>query len=205
MKPTARHVLAAALVALAFCSTFAAAPARAGWKLAAEGTPFKHAASGYSVQFPPGWRYDKLWFSDESGATRDGPFLQSIFVDFRAHKNAFKAIKKSSTADELPQDLAQDLIGDMTKERSLENVTILSNVPQVLADRPGFRVTFEYKMTITRGAVRYREIIVGATGPKGLYLIGYRAPVIYYYDRDVAAFETALATFQIAAATPTRK
>jgi len=62
---------------------------------------------GYAVQFPAGWKYDRLYFSDETGATRDGPALQSIYVDFRAHKNAFKSLKKDSSPDMLPQELAE--------------------------------------------------------------------------------------------------
>ncbi len=84
------------------------------WNVAEANKPFTHQSSGYSVQFPPGWKYNKLWFSDESGATRDGPALQAVFVDFRAHKSAFKAIKKQSTATMLPQETAEHLVADMT-------------------------------------------------------------------------------------------
>lgn len=185
----------AALVLLFFVAS--SVPAFAGWKQAMENQPFVHQPSGYSVQFPPGWKYSKLWFSDESGATRDGPGLQSIFVDFRSHAKAFKAIKKVSTESMLAQDLAQNLIADMTKERGLESVSITSNEPAIVAGRPGFRVTFEYRAPVERGSVRVREIVAGATGPKGLYLIGYRAPVLYYYSRDVGAFDAALASFAI--------
>ena len=175
----------------------AANPALA-WKISEAGKPFTHKGSGYSVQFPPHWKYDKLWFSDESGATRDGPGLQSIFVDFRAHKTAFRAIKKGSSESALTQDLAADLIADMTKERDLENVQILADEPTTLAGRPAFRLQIEYKSPVVRGAVRYREIIVGTVNAKGLYLIGYRAPVLHYFARDTRAFEASLASFSIA-------
>ncbi len=46
--------------------------------------------------------------------------------------------------------------------------------------------------------MRYRESIVGTLNEKGLYLVGYRAPVIYYYDRDAAAFQSVLGSFSIA-------
>ncbi len=169
------------------------------WKLAVDGQPFTHKGSGYSVQFPAGWKFAKLWFSDESGATREGPLLQAIYVDFRPHKRAFAAIKQESSAATPPQELAQRLVADMTKERDLENVQIQSDEPAELAGRPAFRLQFEYKAPVKRGAVRYREIVVGTVNEKGLYLIGYRAPVLYYFERDTVAFEQALKTFAIAA------
>lgn len=174
------------------------------WKIADPALPFTHKGSGYSVQFPAGWKYAKLWFSDESGATRDGPALQSIFVDFRSHKSAFRSLKQKSTPTMLPQDLAQQLVADMTKERGLENVVILADEPAVLAGRPGFRLRFEYRLPVQRGAIRYQEIVVGTVNDKGLYLLGYRAPVLHYFDRDLAAFEETLKTFAIADA-PARK
>lgn len=183
----------------------AALPAAAfAWKIADPAQPFKHKGSGYSVQFPQGWKYAKLWFSDESGATREGPALQSIFVDFRSHKSAFKALKQKSTPTMLPQDLAQQLVADMTKERGLENVAILADEPAMLAGRPGFRLRFEYRLPVQRGAIRYQEVVIGTVNEKGLYLLGYRAPVLHYFDRDLPAFEETLKTFAIAEASASR-
>jgi hypothetical protein len=187
----------AATLAAALLLALLAAPAQA-WKIAESGAPFSHKSSGYSVQFPVGWKYNKLLFSDESGATRDGPALQTIFVDFRSHKSAFRAIKQKSSEAMLPQDLAQQLVADMTKERGLENVTTLADEPTELAGRPAFRLKFEYRLPVQRGAIRYREIIVGTVNEKGLYLVGYRAPVLHYFDRDAAVFDQTLATFAIA-------
>jgi len=174
------------------------APALAlAWKLSEAGKPFTHAGSGYSVQFPVGWKYNKLAFSDESGATRDGPFLQAIYVDFRAHKTAFKSLKQASSATMLPQDLAEKLVADMTKERGLENVTTLGSEPAELAGQPAFRLSFEYRAPVERGAVRFREVVVGTVNARGLYLLGYRAPVIRYFERDLAAFDATLTSFAI--------
>lgn len=175
-----------------------AVPAFAGWKLAEGGKPFSHKPSGYSIQFPAGWKYSKLLFSDESGATRDGPDLQAIWVDFRKHKLAFKALKKNSAIDMLPQDLAQNLIADMAKERNLQDMKMLTDEPAELAGHAAFRIQFEYRTPVDRGSVRYREIVVGTVNEKGLYLVGYRAPVLHYFARDLAPFEESLRTFAIA-------
>ena len=167
------------------------------WKIAVADQAHVNPGRGYSVQFPAGWKFNRLWFSDETGATRDGPALQAIFVDFRTHKSAFKSLKKDSSPDMMPQELAELLVADMTKERGLENVAIQSNEPAALSNHPGFRLQFEYRMPVERGAVRMREIVVGATGAPGLYLVGYRAPLLYYFDRDVDKFADAVKSFTI--------
>lgn len=179
----------------------AASPALA-WKLVADGTPFTHKASGYSIQYPGGWRWVKMPFGDETVATRDGIWLQQIFVDFRKHKNAFRALKQNSTPEMMPQELAEKYVAEMTAASSLQNVEILSNEPTMLAGRPGFRVHVAYRASVDMGSVRYEAIIVGANSPQGIFLVGYDAAVLHYFKRDVATFERALATFGIADKAP---
>jgi hypothetical protein len=171
----------------------AAMPALA-WKLVAEGTPFTHK-SGYSIQYPAGWR----WVSSGSDgvATRDGVWLQQIFVDFRKHKNAFRALKQDSTPEMMPQELAEKYVAEMAKAGSLQNMEILSNEPTLLAGRPAFRVHVAYRASVDMGSVRYQAVIVGANSPQGIFLVGYDAAVLHYFQRDLEAFEKALATFAI--------
>ena len=109
-----------------------ALPAMA-WKMVVEGQPFIHKASGYSIQYPAGWRYVKWAFSDETVATRDGPCLQRIYVDFRKHKNAFRALGKDSTPAMMPQELAEKIVAEMEAAGSLQHMQVLSNEPITLA------------------------------------------------------------------------
>jgi hypothetical protein len=86
MKPGAKQLIVF-VMGVAF-----AAPALAAWKLVAEGETFTHEKSGYSIQYPEGWRWIKMPFGDETLATRDGAPIQAIAVDFRRHKKAFRAL-----------------------------------------------------------------------------------------------------------------
>lgn len=174
----------------------------AAWKLVAEGTPFTHKASGYSIQYPAGWRWVKMPFGDETVATRDGIWLQQIFVDFRKHKNAFRALKQDSTPEMMPQELAEKYVAEMAKASSLQNMEILSNEPALLAGRPAFRVHVAYRASVDMGSVRYQAIIVGANSPQGIFLVGYDAAFLHYFKRDVETFESTLATFAIADKAP---
>ncbi len=174
-----------------------AAPALA-WKLVDAGTPFVHKGSGYSIQYPPGWRWVKMPFGDETLATRDGPAIQLISVDFRKHRNAFRALKQDSTPDMMPQELAQKLGAEATSARGLQNMEILSDEPVTLAGRPGFRLHLAYRASVDAGSVRYEEVVVGANSPQGIFIISYRAPHLHFFTRDVPQFEQALASFTIA-------
>ncbi len=166
------------------------------WKLVIDGQPITHKASGYSIQYPPGWRYIK--FGDETIATRDGPALQMIYVDFRKHKNAFRALKQNATPEMMPQELAEKIVAEMSTAGSLQNMQVLSDEPAMLAGRPAFRLRLAYRTAVDAGSVRYEAIVVGANSPQGLFLVGYRAPVLHYFSSGLKFYDEALATFAIA-------
>lgn len=193
---TRRSLILLLLPLLVAIGIAAPAPALA-WKLVAEATPFVHKTSGYSVQFPVGWRWSKSPFGPDTIATRDGPALQVIGVDFRNHRNAFSALKQDSSPDMAPQELAQRLVADATARNALTNVEILSDQPTMLAGRPAFRVHMAYTATVETAGLRYEEIIVGANSPQGLFIIRYAAPKLHYFARGLPEFENALATFKI--------
>lgn len=177
----------------------------AGWNLADVGVPYVSEKLGYAVQFPPGWRYNPGFFAGKCMATRDGPDLAAMYVEVRKHKNAFKEIKQSSTPDSLPQDLAQWYVANLQADRSMESLTVLSDEPAELAGLPAFRVHLAYRFVVDKGAVRYEEIIVGAVNERGLFVVGYRAPVLHYFARYRDEFEQSLATFETRELAPKKK
>ena len=172
-----------------------AMPAMA-WKIVMEGQPFIHKGSGYSIQYPVGWRYVK--WGDQAVATRDGPALQKIYSDFRKHKKAFRVLGKDATPEMMPQELAEKIVAEMEKEGSLQNMRVLSNEPTTLAGRPAFRVHVSFRTAVDAGSVRYEGIVVGANSPQGIFLVGYSGPVLHYFARDVENYDKTLATFSIA-------
>lgn len=180
-----------------------AAPALA-WKMVIEGQPFTHKASGYSIQYPAGWRYVKTAFGDETVATRDGPCMQKIYVDFRKHKKAFRALGKDATPEMMPQELAEKIVAEMEAAGSLQNMQVLSNEPTTLAGKPAFRVHVSFRTSVDAGSVRYEGIVAGANSPQGIFLVGYSGAVLNYFARDVETYDKTLATFAIAELKPAR-
>jgi len=172
------------------------------WKIVMDGQPFTHKASGYSIQYPAGWRYIK--FGDESIATRDGPCMQRIYVDFRKHKKAFRALGKDATPEMMPQELAEKIVAEMEAAGSLQNMQLLTNEPTTLAGRPAFKVHVSFRNAVDAGSVRYEAIVVGANSPQGIFLVGYIGSVFNYFARDVETYDKALETFAIAELKPKR-
>lgn len=114
-------------------------------------------------------------------------------VGKRPHKKAFPAIKKQSSAVQLPQTLATIYVADLRAQLELDIIEVVSDEPATLGGVPGFKLTLEY--SIEQG-LRYRNVVYGATNETGLYLIEYRAPIIHFFDRDYGSFENMVSSFK---------
>jgi hypothetical protein len=43
--------------------------------------------------------------------------------------------------------------------------------------------------------LRYREVVIGAVDDRGLYLVGYRAPLLHYFARDLGVYAAVVRSF----------
>jgi hypothetical protein len=184
--------------ALGLALLLAATNAWSGIKVAVAGKAFESKSGSYAIEFPAGWKYDS--YGMNCAASRDGFNLNAVAVEIRKHKNAFKAIKKNSSEQSLPQELAEDFVANMKAAGGNEGIEVLENDPVDLAGKPGFRLHLKYRVLIDVGALDYEHIIVGAVTPKGLLLVGYRAPSLHYFAAQRTAFDAALASFRFASA-----
>lgn len=176
----------------------AAGAAPGGTRVAVAGKAFESRSGGYAIEFPAGWKYNGSGTS--CAASRDGFDLNALSVEIRKHKDAFKAIKKKSSEQSLPQELAENFIANMKAAGGNESIEVLENDPAELAGKPAFRLHLKYRVPIDIGALDYEHIVVGAATPKGLLLVSYRAPSLHYFAAQRAAFEAALTSFRFASA-----
>jgi len=174
-----------------------AATATAGTKVAVQGEPFQSKSGGYAIEFPAGWKC--AGSGKDSNASRDGYGLDAISVEVRKHKNAFRAIKKGSSEQALPQELAELLVDDIKAQGGNEGIEVLASEPAELGGRPAFRLHLRTRVVIDVGALDYEQIIVGTATPDGLVLVAYRAPSLHYFAAHRQDFETALASFRFEA------
>lgn len=160
----------------------------AGWHQ----TGGSYTGAGYTLDLPQGWMATdnpkNLYIS------KDGPPLQKIYLYAGDITEMGKGAKKTLKKGMLPQEVAEFLLDVFRADKSLGQFTVIENAPAKLAGRDGFRLVNTYKSN----AVRYREIYYGLLEGNTFYGISYNAPVRYYFDKDAAAFEAIVKSFNLA-------
>jgi hypothetical protein len=125
--------------------------------------------------------------------TRDGTSLHAITVTRRYADNAFPTLKKKSTASMLPVEVADLYVAELRKRNGLERLEILSNKPAQVDGKQGFQLVLQYR---NDDGLRVRVESYGFVDKTGFYTINYRAPYLYYYDRDRNAFTELVQSFR---------
>jgi hypothetical protein len=67
----------------------------------------------------------------------------------------------------------------------------------MLGGRAGFRAELTSKRTFQADGIRYKHLLYGVANQNGLYTLHYEAPLLYYYDKNVAEVEKSVATLKL--------
>ena len=115
------------------------------------------------------------------------------------NKGAFGFGKeKSDASPEMdPRDLCTKVVANMKIQPNHETLEITSVAPALLGGRAGFRAELTSKRTFQADGIRYKHLLYGVVTPNGLYTLHYEAPVLYYFDKDVAEVEKSVSTFKL--------
>lgn len=158
-----------------------------------EESRFTDPGETFMVNLPSGWMRAPL-VRDGVVVTRDGIGLQFIKVAKRAHSTAFPRIKKESKADMLPNELAEFIIAEIKSNQEMSGLEVISNQPTGIGQTVGVRLHVQMK---NRDGLRYQMIMYALVDKRGLYEITYRAPVLYYFQRDLSIFEQTAQSFRL--------
>lgn len=189
---------------LAVATALISAPAMAGFKLMAAGKPVLVAKSVLSVTPDVAWnrlgarpgRNAESWTLD--GLTlNDLTFYGGIMDD----STLFREVNKKESP--LPRFsktmLAPDIAQLFESSYRLANQTSLMKIesiePATFSGAAGFR--FRYSFTRQGEEVRRNGEATGAVIGGKLYMISYEAPVIHYYDRDIASYRALVASAKV--------
>lgn len=126
-------------------------------------------------------------------ASRDGLGIHAITVTRRYPDTAFPTIKKKSSAKMLPLEAADLYVSELRKRNGLERLRVLSNKPAQINGKQGFELVMEFK---NDDGLRIRIVSSGFVDKTGFYTINYRAPVLYYYDRDYNDYAKLVRSFR---------
>lgn len=168
------------------------ATASAGWSLVEPGTVATAGSAGFSVQPPAGWIYDTG--ARHVVAARNGMLLDALRVTLIPHKNTFKALKKPSTPESLPEDLAETYVANLQAEGTLTEVQLISVDPSELAGLPAFRVHLTYRLPAGLGGARVEQVAIGTALPEGLLLATFEGPQLHFFEQSLPAAEESLRT-----------
>lgn len=125
--------------------------------------------------------------------TKDGTNIHAVNVTRRYPDTAFPTIKKKSKASMLPFEAADLYVSELRKRSGLERLKVLSNKPTKVDGKQAFELVMQYK---NEDGLRIRMTSYGFVDKTGFYTINYRAPYLYYYDRDMADFKKLLGSFR---------
>jgi hypothetical protein len=163
----------------------------APWTLVEPGMVATPKKGGYSVQLPPGWIYDTP-SNAVIVASRDGMLLNEIRLELAPHDKVFKGIKKRSSPDALPEDLAEMYVASIQAAPNIHDVEVLATEPAELAGHQAFRVHLRYHIPEGMGGAVFDRVAVGAPLATGLLIVHFEAPGLYQFPKWAPAFEEML-------------
>ncbi|MEO8019961.1 MAG: hypothetical protein ABI769_19290 [Pseudomonadota bacterium] len=166
------------------------------WK-PVDSKPVTSTGGKYSINLPVGWNV--LSLGNTQNVTRYGNGLQQLVVTQVKNKGAFGTGKDKTDAspDMDPRDLCNKVVANLKMTPNHETIEINSVAPMMLGGRAGFRAELTSKRTFQADGIRYKHLLYGVANQNGLYTLHYEAPLLYYYDKNVAEVEKSVATLKL--------
>jgi len=154
------------------------------------GGVYQDTERNFSVDLPPGWMKSN---TDKSLLiTRDGVLLQTIIIERFKATEELQHTKKKLEPSMLPHEAAEVIADNISSNPSITDFTLLENAPTTIANRPGFKLLYQYK---NKDGLQFKGIYCGFLSGDWLYAFRYTAPARYYFDKDVGTFDKVLKSF----------
>lgn len=187
---TLSHPLAAVRAALVCVTLVLAGCQTAAWTRVATSDAVTVTNSKRTFVPPAGW---VRWNGAPSGVvvTRDGTPIQYIRAAQMAHADAFRAIRKKSDPDLLPNELADLLIATRKAMPGMSGLAVKGNEPATFGGLDGVRLWLAYRDE--RGA-SFDHLLYAAAGTDGVFMVEYHALSRHYFARDLPEFEKVVAS-----------
>jgi len=150
------------------------------------------AMAGFAIMPPRGWR------SSIEGAScfrRHDGLLEKACVDPYLLDKTLREKGLKPEADPMEVGaIAMDLLkaDPIYKDMEVTSLTLAR-----VGGRDGFRAELKSRLSLAGLLRRERHLVYGVASPRGAYLLHFNAPAIFYYERHLAEFETAVSTFEL--------
>lgn len=151
------------------------------------------AESDVEVTTPSGW-YRANRAESAFLITRDGLALQGILVQRVPVDEALKFTKRKFDDKLPPAEVAEVELDDHRSDPDVFNLVVEENVPFMLDRRSGFKLVYTWN---TKDGLRLKRVHYGFREGKYVYRLVYQAAARYYFERDLATFETVRESFRV--------
>ena len=146
----------------------------------------------FSVAIPDGWW--KPEYTNKYLITKDGPYLQYVFIQQRPINKSFRYTQKKIKSGMLPQEAAGIIIDELASDRLLMNFKVIENTPTTIDGQDGFKILFTYK---DKKGAPFKTLYYGFINGGSFYNLRYCAALRYYFDKDIAEFEQIKSSFKL--------
>jgi len=139
----------------------------------------------YAVVAPLGWvrkNYDVY----DAFFSRDGPPLNFIAGYREKHDRELARTKRKTSADLLPQEVAELVIAEQKAGGARGAFEVVSNRPAIIGGKPAVRVHTRWK---TERGLPIERLTYALVDQKGRLAFIYEAPGLVYFPKGLADFE----------------
>lgn len=157
---------------------------------------FTHGPNNrFMIKLPNDWMHANL-VHDRIIVTRDGISIQYIEAMSMSPEDAFAKIDKKVEGNITPEGLAELTLAELRKEELIgASLKVLENTPVKIGAHDAYRLHVEFK---SQKGLRFERIIYGMLNGDYIMRLTYQAPTLYFFKRDLNAFENTVKTFQVA-------
>jgi len=183
-RPLKRAAVAALLLLLAGCAPFVLASGRQNL-----------SEYGFEVTVPDGWyRAMRGEAAEALVVTRDGLALQQILIWRAPVDKELKYTKRRFDEKLPPYELAEITLDNMRSDPAVNDFVVDENVPVTICGKPGYKLVYTWAL---KGGYRLKRVHYGFLDGKWMYQLVYQASARYYFDRDLATFDTVKDSFTL--------
>ena len=121
--------------------------------------------------------------------SRNGMDLDLISVTRFDLADSFPHIGQIADVTTLPAELAEKYLAEKQIQLELEDLHIIRNAPEIVANNKGFLLQYQTKHY---EGLQYDILVYGFAAPSGFYTVVYQAPSLHYFKANLADFNRLL-------------
>lgn len=137
-----------------------------------------------SFRPPNGWM--RLSTPSYEMFSKDGPYLQYIFVQQRPLNQPFRHTHQVLNQTQLPNEAAEIVVDSLRSDPRIAGFHLISSQPVTLDGRVGFKLLYTHK---DQQGVTIQSLYFGVSFENTFFNLRYTAAKRYYFDKNFKEFE----------------